>query len=159
MKKLFLIPVMIWGTIVTESQIDSEAYKPNNLTIEKPPVKIKSVTFIENTYLIALRKAKAEHKYLFVDAYATWCGPCRQLKNTTFKDSKTADYFNKNFVNLSVDMEKGEGVGLASKWEVQEYPTLLILDDNGKVLFRSIGYLDARQLMAFGKKAFNSVLK
>lgn len=152
MKKLLLIPVMIWGSIVTESQIDSPVYKPNNLTIEKPPVKIKSITFIENAHSIALKKAKAEHKYIFVDAYASWCGPCKQLKNTTFKNSKTSDFFNKNFINLSVDMEKGEGAGLALKWEVQEYPTLLILDDNGKVLLRSIGYLDARQLMAFGKK-------
>jgi len=157
MKKLLLIPVMIWSSILTESQIDSPAYKPNDLTIERPPVKSKSITFIENTYSIALKKAKAEHKYIFVDAYATWCGPCRQLKNTTFKDSQAADFFNKNFVNLSVDMEKGEGVDLASKWEVQEYPTLLILDENGKVLLRSIGYLDAIQLRAFGKKAFKSV--
>lgn len=157
MKKLLLIPVVIWGSIVTESQIDSPAYKPNNLTIEKPSVKIKSITFIENNYLNALRKAKAERKYIFVDAYATWCGPCRQLKNTTFKDSKAADFFNKNFVNLSLDMEKGEGADLASKWGVQEYPTLLILDENGKVLFRSIGYVDARQLTAFGKKGFNRI--
>lgn len=33
----------------------------------------------------------------------------KQLKNTTFKDSQAADLFNKNFVNLSVDMEKGQG--------------------------------------------------
>jgi len=156
MKKLLLIPVMIWSSILTESQIDSPAYKPNDLKIERPFVKSKSITFIENTYSIALKKAKAEHKYIFVDAYAAWCGPCRQLKNTTFKDSQAADFFNENFVNLSVDMEKGEGVELASKWEVQEYPTLLILDAKGKVQLRSIGYLDARQLLAFGKKALKS---
>ena len=50
-------------------------------------------------------------------------------------------------------MEKGEGNELAVQWEVEAYPTLLILDYSGKVLFRSIGYLDAKQLTALGKKA------
>jgi len=45
---------------------------------------------------------------------------------------------------------------LATTWEIQEYPTLLILDFNGKVLFRSIGYLDAKQLTAFGKRAYQN---
>ena len=124
-----------------------------NLIKEKPPVESKPITFIENAFSTALKKAKAEHKYIFVDAYTTWCGPCRQLKNTTFKDSHTADFFNQSFVNLSVDMEKGKGQDLAAQWEVEAYPTLLILDSNGKVLLRSIGYLDAKQLIAFGKKA------
>jgi thioredoxin 1 len=157
MKKLLLIPGLIWVSMLTKSPVYAPACKTSYLIIEKPPVKIKSITFIENTYSIALKKAKAERKYIFVDAYATWCGPCRQLKNTTFKDSKAAGFFNKNFVNLSVDMEKGEGVDLASKWDVQEYPTLLILEENGKVLLRSIGYVDARLLIALGKKALDSV--
>lgn len=122
-----------------------------NLIKEKPPVESKPITFIENAFSTALKKAK--HKYIFVDAYTTWCGPCRQLKNTTFKDSHTADFFNQSFVNLSVDMEKGKGKDLAAQWEVEAYPTLLILDLNGKVLLRSIGYLDSKQLIAFGKKA------
>lgn len=120
---------------------------------ENPRVKSKSIVFIENSFSIALKKAKAEHKYIFVDAYATWCGPCKQLKNTTFKDSGVADFFNKSFVNVSIDMEKGSGTDLALAWDVQEYPTLLILDYNGKVVLRSAGYLDAKQLTGFGKQA------
>jgi len=129
----------------------------HELIQRNPTVKSKPIVFIENSFLTALKKAKTEHKYIFVDAYTSWCGPCKQLKNTTFKDSQTADFFNKNFVNLSVDMEKGEGTDLAEKWGVQEYPTLLILDHNGKVLHRSIGYLDAKQLTAFGKKALQKM--
>lgn len=121
-------------------------------TKQKPPVNTKSIVFIENAFSSALKKAKAENKYIFVDAYTTWCSPCKRLKNTTFKNTQTADFFNKNFVNVSVDMEKGEGTDLAEKWGVQEYPTLLILDDTGTILVRSIGYLDAKQLTAFGKK-------
>lgn len=124
----------------------------NGLAKANLPEKAKTILFMESTFY-ALKKAKTTHKYLFVDAYASWCGPCKQLKTTTFKDSDAADFFNKNFVNLALDMEKGEGIALASKWDVQEYPTLLIVDYNGKVLLRSIGFLNAKQLVAFGKKA------
>lgn len=119
----------------------------------KLPVKSKPIIFIENSYATALKKAKAEHKYIFVDAYASWCGPCKQLKNTTFKDSDVTDFFNKSFVNVSIDMEKGSGTDLALAWDVQEYPTLLILDYNGKIVLRSAGYLNAKQLTSFGEQA------
>jgi len=123
------------------------------LTTTSPVASNRSIVFIENDYARAIKKAKAEGKYAFVDAYASWCGPCIQLKQTTFNDSLTADFFNKSFINLSLDMEKGQGPGLSSKWGVEEYPTLLIMDMNGKILHRSIGYLNAGQLTVFGKKA------
>lgn len=118
-----------------------------------PPVQSKQIIFIENAFSAALKKAKAENKYIFVDAYAIWCGPCKQLKQTTFKDSRAADFFNKNFINAAVDMEEGEGSKLAVKWDVQQYPTLLVLDYHGNVVLRSIGYLNAEQLIDFGKRA------
>jgi thiol:disulfide interchange protein len=119
---------------------------------QHPVAGSRSIVFIENDYARALKKAKAEDKYLFVDAYASWCGPCKELKQTTFNDSLAAEFFNKSFVNLSVDMEKEQGPSLSSKWGVEEYPTLLIIDMNGKILHRSVGYLNAGQLTAFGKK-------
>lgn len=153
--KIIRYQLLLFGALLLLSSF-STVYNAYGLIKENPRAKNKAIIFIENAFSLALKKAKAEHKYIFVDAYATWCGPCRQLKNTSFKNTQTAEYFNKNFVNLSVDMEKGEGVNLATTWEVQEYPTLLILDFNGKVLFRSIGYLDAKQLAAFGKRALQN---
>ena len=66
-------------------------------------------------------------------------------------DKKVADFFNQNFVNLAVDTEKGEGIKLAEKWEVDVYPTLLILDYNGEIVDRKMGYVDAKDLLAFGQ--------
>jgi len=144
--------LLLIGVLLSLSSF-SELNNANNLIEKNPPVKSKSIVFIENSLSTALKTAKAEHKYIFVDAYATWCGPCKQLKNTTFQDNQVADLFNKNFVNLSIDMEKGEGTDLALKWDVQEYPTLLVLDHNGIIVFRSVGYLNAKQLTEFGKQA------
>ncbi|MET4082649.1 thioredoxin 1 [Pedobacter sp. UYP30] len=120
---------------------------------------INEISFIENSWTLAAKKAKAEHKLIFVDAYAVWCGPCKLLKSTTFKDPKAAEFFNKNFVNLSIDMEKGEGVALSDKWKIDSYPTLMVLDDSGRVVLSSIGYLPAKDLIEFGKQALEKQKK
>ncbi|MEX8546337.1 MAG: thioredoxin family protein [Mucilaginibacter sp.] len=111
------------------------------------------INFIENSWPEALKKAEAEHKNIFVDAYAVWCAPCKQLSATTFTDKKVAAFFNSNFVNLSIDTEKGHGIELANKWGLESYPTLYIFDSKGKLLSTSEGLINADALMKFGKGA------
>ncbi len=112
----------------------------------------KEINFNKGNYQEILAKAKANHKKIFVDAYATWCGPCKELQRTTFKDPKAANYFNKNFVNMSIDVEKGEGVKLTKKWGITGLPTLIILDENGKVIDSHVGYVDGNGLIEFAKE-------
>jgi thioredoxin 1 len=116
----------------------------------------KKIIFIDEDFSAALKKAAKEHKYLFVDAYASWCGPCKLLKATTFKNRKAAAFFNKNFVNVSVDMEKGQGPALAAAWQLEGYPTLIIFSSEGKPVLGSVGYLGANDLIKFGEKALKA---
>lgn len=117
------------------------------------------INFIENSWDLAVKKAKKEHKYIFVDVYAVWCGPCKLLKNTTFKDKKIANFFNQNFVNISIDAEKGEGIKLAERWEVEVYPTLLILDSDGVIVAQGQGYVEAKALLDFGQNVLKDQKK
>lgn len=97
--------------------------------------------------------AGKEKKLIFMDIYATWCGPCKMLKKHTFPNKELGEYFNKNFVNVSIDGEKGEGPALARKYDIPGYPTLLILDKDGKVIAKTAGFLQPAQLLQFGKDA------
>lgn len=118
-----------------------------------PPVKKdQKINFIENSWDAAVKRAKSEHKYIFVDAYAVWCGPCKLLKATTFKNKEVAAFFNANFVNVSIDMEKGVGIQLSEKWGITAYPTLLIIDVNGEIITGSEGFVNAKDLLAVGQK-------
>lgn len=110
------------------------------------------INFSTKEYKQVLALAKTAHKKIFVDAYATWCGPCKQLQNTTFKDAKVAAYYNKNFINFKIDVEKGEGSDLAQKWKIEGLPTLLILDENGKIIADHVGYVDGKGLLEFAKE-------
>lgn len=53
------------------------------------------------------------------------------LKLTTFRNKKAAEFFNEEFINVSIDMEKGQGPELAGKRGVQAYPTLIIFTPEG----------------------------
>ena len=94
-----------------------------------------------------LKKAAKENKLAFVDCYTTWCGPCKLLAKNTFPDKELGAYFNQKFVSIQIDMEKGEGPDLQKKYDVSAYPTLLILDKDGNMLHKLMGYRDAQTLL------------
>jgi thioredoxin 1 len=114
------------------------------------------VEFFHGTYDEALKKAEAEGKMVFMDAYAVWCGPCKLLNRNTFPDKALGSFLNENFVSLKMDMEKGEGPGLNNKYKVPGYPTLLFLTSTGKELNRLVGYRDAKTLLKEAKNVTSS---
>ena len=105
-------------------------------------IQFRSISFDE-----ALALAKKEHKPIFMNVYAVWCGPCTKLKQTTFKSDKVGEAFNRNFINISIDAEKGEGISLARKYEVRAHPLMLIIDENGNVQKRILGLRNDTQLL------------
>ncbi|WP_184547445.1 thioredoxin family protein [Mucilaginibacter sp. FT3.2] len=113
------------------------------------------IKFIENSWGEALKQAAAKNKYIFVDAYASWCGPCKMLKATTFKNNKVAEFYNANFINVAIDMEKGDGPKLAAQWGLQAYPTLIIFNSNGKPVYGTVGFIKPNDLIKFGVQGLN----
>ncbi|GAA3969262.1 thioredoxin family protein [Mucilaginibacter dorajii] len=147
MRYLFRLQFIITFTILTVCC---------TLTSNAQDVKSSAqINFIENSWGEALKQAAAKNKYIFVDAYASWCGPCKLLKATTFKDGKVARFYNSNFINVAMDMEKGDGPQLAAKWGLQAYPTMIIFDPKGKPVYGTVGYIKADDLIKFGVKGLN----
>ena|SRR5690554_5192392 len=99
------------------------------------------------TFEEAIQKAKKEDKLIFLDAYAVWCGPCKLMDRTTFKSEKVGAVFNKNFINIKIDMEKGEGIDIARKYQVRAYPTMMLINKEGKVEKRILGAVQDTQLL------------
>src|ERR1700755_1757351 len=50
-------------------------------------------------------KAITEHKYIFVDCYATWCGPCRYMRVSIFPQQTAGDFFNSRFISVEIQMD------------------------------------------------------
>src|ERR1035437_11041928 len=70
-------------------------------------------------------KATKENKQIFFDCYTTWCGPCKWMATTIFTNDTVAEFYNKNFICVKMDMEKGVGIARSFKYNVNSYPTFL----------------------------------
>lgn len=112
----------------------------------------EGIQFFKGTFQEALEKAKIENKPIFLDIYATWCGPCKMLKKHTFSDKEVGTYYNANFINIAIDGETKEGRELVNLYQVRSYPTLLIIDNSGKQLTRQVGFVQPHIMVNFGKR-------
>ena len=113
------------------------------------------IKFGKHSFVQTLEQAKKENKLIFLDAFASWCGPCKLLDKNVFPKKEVGDYFNANFLNLHIDMEKGEGIEIAKKYSIYSYPTLLFINGDGKVVYKAAGYMSPQELISIAKEAVN----
>ncbi len=96
-------------------------------------------------------KAKTEKKYIFMDCYATWCGPCKYMSSQIFPQENVGAIMNARFVNVKVQLDTTDsdnaevkswyatGHTIANQYKIKAYPTFLIFDPNGKLVHRIVG--------------------
>lgn len=118
----------------------------------------ESINFENTTFKEILAKAKREKKLIFMDAYASWCGPCKLMEKNIFPLPAVKEYYNSNFINARFDMEKGEGREIAAKYQVRSYPSYLFLNGDGDVVMKNYGYMGEQDFIAIGKEANNPLL-
>lgn len=113
----------------------------------------EGITFFEGTWEEALAKANEEEKLIFVDAYAKWCGPCKKMAATTFKDGAVGEYFDAHFISMKIDMEESMGRTFGQSYSVSAYPTLFFIKPDGEIAKKSVGFKDVTKLMDIAKVA------
>lgn len=114
-----------------------------------------SIDFTSKKWTKVLSKASNEGKPIFIDAYTTWCGPCKWMDKHVFKNEVAADFYNDNFINVKYDMEESEGMAIAQKYAVDAYPTFLFITANGKEIHRAFGARDVDEFILLGQLALD----
>ena len=98
----------------------------------------------EHSLQAAQKRAKAEKKLIFMDLWTEWCPPCQHLQKNVFPSAEGQAALAK-VVPFSALVEKRdrtplpEGKALAEKFGLEGFPTMVILDANGKELRRQVG--------------------
>jgi thiol-disulfide isomerase/thioredoxin len=115
----------------------------------------KEISFEHGKWAEVLAKSKKENRMIYLDCYATWCGPCKWMAKNVFTNDTVADFYNSHFINVEMDMEKGEGIELAKKYGIRAYPTMLYLNPDGEVMHRSCGSSPAAGFISTGKDAID----
>lgn len=100
----------------------------------------------------ALAAAEREKKIVLVDFFTTWCPPCKKLDAVTWKDEEVLQWIGGHAVALKIDAEKE--VDLARRFDIDAYPTVLLIRADGSVIDRLVGY---RAPQDFLKDAENSI--
>jgi len=112
----------------------------------------KGIQFFEGTWKEALKESKKTGKPIFMDAYTSWCGPCKMMAKRVFTNENVGNFYNENFINIKMDMEKGEGPVLAKKYGVTAYPTLFFINADGAQIGKSIGFHNTSQIVSIGEQ-------
>ncbi len=117
-----------------------------------------AIDFFDGSFEEAIELAKKENKLIFMDAYTTWCGPCKKLDRETFPREDVSKFFEENFINIKIDMEDEDqnGPELAKRYNVTAYPTLLFIESTGEFKDRVLGFQEGPVLIEEAKKILSS---
>lgn len=117
------------------------------------------IRFFHGTWDEAVALAEKEKKKIFIDFFTEWCGPCLNMALTVFPLPEVGEAYNKHFVCLKIDAEKGEGKELAKKYGVHSYPSYIFVEPKtGDMIHRSGGNKLAADFIADIKGALNPKL-
>lgn len=93
----------------------------------------------------ALEQAKKEKKAVLVEFTGSdWCPPCKMMRKNVFSKDEFVQGASKNFVLVEIDMPRGnkevaeKNKPLVVKYKIQGFPTVLLLDSDGKEFSRFI---------------------
>jgi len=132
---------------------------------KKEDVGVKFIHRVTNWSNI-VKQAQEENKYIFVDCYTTWCGPCKEMSKEIFPKKNVGDFFNKKFINVAFQLDttkKDNADVIASrrvaasmkKYKINAYPTFLIFDTSGTIVHKFAGGGDKDEIIAKVKIGLN----
>lgn len=150
MKKILILSIVALP-LLSIAQKKKSTTKTSTKTEKK--VTETGVNFIHKVvnWDAVVAQAKKENKYIFVDCFTTWCGPCKYVSSKIFPMKSVGEFYNKSFVNVKLQIDetakdnadvvasKKVAKEFESKYKIAVYPTFLVFDNSGKLVHKFCG--------------------
>lgn len=119
------------------------------------------------TWKQVLQKAKAQNKYIFVDCYATWCGPCKYMDKEIYPNDTAGAYYNDKFISVKFQMDTtkadddlvkkmyADASKLMNKYKISAFPSFLFFSPDGNIVHREVGGKNLAELITIGEDALS----
>jgi thioredoxin-related protein len=114
--------------------------------------------------------AKMQNKFIFIDVYATWCGPCKLMDKNVYVNDTVKQVLNKDFISIKVQMDSSvnddeyiktwysDAHLIKEKYKPEGLPALLFFSPEGELAHKEIGYVPAIKFIDVAKEALTNPL-
>jgi len=112
-------------------------------------------------------KAKSENKYIFLDCFATWCGPCKKMDKEVYTNDTVASFFNDKFISVKVQMDQtkndgptirswySDAVFIGQSYRVLAYPSYIFLNPEGVIVHKETGVKAPSEFISIAELAIS----
>jgi thioredoxin-related protein len=104
-------------------------------------------------YDTALQRAKQEHKPLYVFISSSQCGWCHKFEKTTLQDESVKKRLAKEFITVHLVRDFDS---VPKQFETSPVPRHYFVDEDGKILYNSLGYRKVAMFHAFMDNALQA---
>lgn len=129
----------------------------------------KGIKFINTLSWSQIKqKARQENKFIFLDVFATWCKPCKQMEEKVYTVDSIGNFINEHFISVKVqiDTNKKDNENIRQWYQVasqieREYkvsvlPTYLFFAPSGKIINREQGTKSISDFLDLAKKTVDT---
>jgi thiol:disulfide interchange protein DsbD len=107
--------------------------------------------WIEHDLESAQNRAKAENKLVLIDTFTSWCAQCKELDEKTWPDPAVSGWIQNNAIAVRIDTEKVRP-DLAKPLGIVAYPTIILMDADGKETRRLNGFHGPEKMLGWLKQ-------
>lgn len=103
-----------------------------------------------------------EPRKVFIDIYATWCGPCKLMDKKTFADPDIVQYVNENYYAVKLNGEGKKQVSIFGKtmteaelayaFQIRGYPSTVFMTEELQPYQPVAGYIPAKEFLKMLKQ-------
>ena len=127
----------------------------------------KGINFEDMSWDAAKSKARAENKYIFMDVFTTWCGPCRQMDREIYTCVEVGEVMNDNFISIKVQADTStfdndqvkkryvDASSITKMYSIAAFPTFLFFAPDGQLVYREVGFKTTLDFIKLANQALD----